>query len=326
MSDRNRKKWKREWQKEYRKQQKKTMVKYRGWGYFFVAPFMLGFIVCTLIPQLMTLWNSFFENYKEGLTTVGPNFVFLKNYIEILTPTKSGDILLFKYLFNTLALWLAGAIPQFALAFLLALIFTHKRIKVKGKDFFTSVVYMPNVIMASAFSMLFFNLFSNVGPINQILELIGGDGAKIDFFSRTFTVYLMIAIMNLMLGVGSTTLLIMSGIMSIHQSVFEAAAIDGAGTFQTFRYVTLPMVRPVLIYCVITATINGLQMFDVPQILTNGTGTPGYSSKTVVMWLNSYLGTSKNYGMSGAISVVMFIITAALSYLVYKSMIKKGEN
>lgn len=326
MSDRNRKKWKREWQKEYRKQQKKTMVKYRGWGYFFVAPFMLGFIVCTLIPQLMTLWNSFFENYKEGLTTVGPNFVFLKNYIEILTPTSGGDILLFKYLFNTVVLWLAGAIPQFILAFLLALIFTHKRIKIKGKNFFTSVIYMPNVIMASAFSMLFFNLFSNVGPINQILELIGGDGAKIDFFSRTFTVYLMIAIMNLMLGVGSTTLLIMSGIMSIHQSVFEAAAIDGAGTFQTFRYVTLPMVRPVLIYCVITATINGLQMFDVPQILTNGTGTPGYSSKTVVMWLNSYLGTSKNYGMSGAISVVMFIITAALSYLVYKSMIKKGEN
>lgn len=326
MRNSNRKKWKKEWQKEYRKHQKKTMVKYKGWGYFFIAPFMLGFILCTVIPQFLTFCNSFFENYKEGLNHIGPHFVFLKNYIEILTPSQNGEILLIKYLGNTVILWLLGAIPQFLFAFALALIFTHKRIRVKGKNFFMAVAYMPNVIMASAFSMLFFNLFSNVGPINQILTFFGGEGAKIDFFSSTPTVYFMIALMNFLLGVGNTALLIMSGIMSIHQSVFEAAAIEGAGTIRTFRYVTMPMIKPVLIYCVITAMITGLQMFDVPQILTNGIGTPNYSSKTVVMWLNSYLGTSQNFGMSGAISVVMFVITGLLGILVYKSMVKKGDT
>lgn len=324
--NRERKKWKKEWQKEYRKQQKKNMVKYKGWGYFFVAPFMLGFIICTLIPQLMTFGNSFFENYKEGLNQIGPRFVFLKNYIEIFTPSNNGDILVFKYLGNTVLLWLIGVIPQFLFAFVLALIFTHRRIQIKGKKFFITVIYMPNMIMASAFSMLFFSLFSNIGPINQIITAFAGDGAKIDFFSRTVTVYFMIALMNFLLGVGSTTILIMSGIMSIHQSVFEAAIIDGASTFKTFLHVTLPMIKPVLLYCLITSMITGLQMFDVPQILTNGIGTPNYSSKTLVMWLNSYLGTSKNYGMSGAISVVMFIITAALGIIVYKSTIRKGEK
>lgn len=326
MKNSNRKKWKKEWRKEYRKQQKKTMVKYRGWGYFFVAPFMLGFIICILIPEIMTFINSFFEYYKEGLNQIGPNFVFLKNYKEILTPAGNGDILLLKYLSNTIILWAIGAIPQFVLALILALIFTHKRIKIKGKNIFIAIIYMPNIIMASAFAMLFFNLFSNVGPINQIIIKIAGEGAKIDFFSRTVTVYFMIALMNFLMGLGSTTLLIMSGIMSIHQSVFEAAAIEGAGTFRTFRFVTLPMIKPVLIYCVITAMITGLQMFDVPQILTNGIGTPNYTSKTMIMWLNSYLQTSQNLGMSGAISVVMFVITAALGLLVYKSMIKKGDN
>lgn len=325
MKNSNRKKWKKEWRREYRKQQKKTMVKYRGWGYFFVAPFMFGFIICILIPQLMTFINSFFENYKEGLNQIGPNFVFFKNYIAIFTPSGNGEIYLFKYLTNTIILWAVGAIPQFGLALVLALIFTHKRIQIKGKNFFIAVVYMPNIIMASAFAMLFFNLFSNVGPINQIIAKIAGDGARIDFLSRTETVYLMIALMNFLMGVGSTTLLIMSGIMSIHQSVFEASAIEGAGTFRTFKYVTLPMIKPVLVYCVITAMITGLQMFDVPQILTNGIGTPNYNSKTVLMWLNSYLQTSRNLGMSGAVSFVMFVITAALGFLVYKSMIGKGD-
>ena len=115
----------------------------------------------------------------------------------------------------------------------------------------------------------------------------------------------------------------MAGIMGIDQNMFEAANIDGANSVQTFFKVTLPLLTPILVYTVITALIGGLQMFDVPQVLTNGAGNPNRSSMTLIMFLNSYLKTSKNYGMSGAISVIIFLITGLLSLLVFKSLTKK---
>src|SRR5699024_9570262 len=128
-----------------------------------------------------------------------------------------------------------------------------------------------------------------------------------------------------LLWFGNTTILLMAGIMGIDQSLFEAANIDGANSLQVFFKVTLPLLMPILIYTVITAMIGGLQMFDVPQVLTNGMGTPNRSSTTLVMFLNNYLKTSKNYGMAGAISVIIFLITGALSLVVYRSLTKK-EN
>ena len=86
---------------------------------------------------------------------------------------------------------------------------------------------------------------------------------------------------------------------------------------------TLPLLTPILVYTIITALIGGIQMFDVPQVLTNGAGTPNRSSMTLIMYLNNYLKTSKNYGMAGAISVIIFIITGLLSMLVYRSLTKK---
>ena len=88
---------------------------------------------------------------------------------------------------------------------------------------------------------------------------------------------------------------------------------------------TLPLLMPILIYTIITAMIGGLQMFDVPQILTNGGGTPNRTSTTLIMYLNNYLKTSKNYGMAGAISVIIFIITGILSLFVYRSLTKKDD-
>ena len=105
--------------------------------------------------------------------------------------------------------------------------------------------------------------------------------------------------------------------------MFEAAEIDGANSLQVFFRVTLPLLAPILVYTVITAMIGGLQMFDVPQVLTNGKGTPDRASMTMVMYLNNYLGTSKNYGMAGAISVVLFIVSAGLSMFVYNSLSKQ---
>ncbi len=298
-------------------------ISYAKWGYIFVLPFFLAYLIFTFYPQMLTIYNSFFENYRDGLTQVGPNFVGFGNYVKLFTPDKNGVIDVLKYTGNTMILWLLGAVPQIVIALLLAIFFTSYRLNIKGQQFFKTVIYMPNLIMASAFSMLFFTLFSNVGPINQLIQAWGWSDVPIDFFSRTVTVRGMISLMNFLMWFGNTTILLMAGIMGIDQSLFEAANLDGASSTQTFFRVTLPLLMPILVYTIITAMIGGLQMFDVPQVLTNGAGTPNRTSMTLIMYLNNYLGKSRNYGMAGAISVIIFIITGLLSLVVYRSLTKK---
>lgn len=302
---------------------KRKRISYAKWGYLFIAPFFITYAIFNLYPLFLTIYNSFFENYRSGLKQVGPNFVGLANYIKLFTPDANGSIDILKYAGNTVALWLGGAIPQIVIALLLAIFFTSYRLNIRGQQFFKTVIYMPNLIMASAFSMLFFTLFSNVGPINQLLLQWGVVDSAIDFFSIKITVRSLICLMNFLLWFGNTTILLMAGIMGIDQNLFEAAEIDGAGSVQVFFKVTLPLLTPILVYTIITALIGGLQMFDVPQVLTNGAGTPNRSSMTLIMFLNNYLKTSKNYGMAGAISVIIFIITGLLSILVYRSLTKK---
>ena len=296
---------------------------YAKWGYIFIAPFFVAYLIFHMVPQGLTIYNSFFENYREGLTQVGPTFVGLKNYITLFTPDKNGVIDILKYAGNTMALWFLGAVPQVVVALLLSVFFTSYRLKIKGQQFFKTVIYMPNLIMASAFAMLFFTLFSNVGPVNQIITQLGWSDTVIDFFAFKITVRGLISLMNFLMWFGNTTILLMAGIMGIDQNMFEAANIDGANSLQVFFRVTLPLLMPILIYTVITALIGGLQMFDAPQVLTNGLGMPNRSSTTLIMFLNNYLKTSKNYGMSGAISVIIFIITGILSLIVYRSLTKQ---
>ena len=301
-------------------------ISYAKWGYLFILPFFTAYILFTLIPQLMTFYNSLFMNYRDGLTQVGPKFVGLENYVKLFSPDNSGSVGMIRYFGNTLILWLMGAVPQIVVALLLAVFFTSYRLNIRGQQFFKTVIYMPNLIMASAFSMLFFTLFSPVGPVNQLVLAAGWADKAIDFLNIKISVRVLISLMNFLMWFGNTTILLMAGIQGIDQSLFEAAEIDGANSIQVFFRVTLPLLSPILVYTIITAMIGGLQMFDVPQVLTNGKGTPDRASMTMVMYLNNYLKTSKNYGMAGAVSVVLFVISAALSLFVYNTLSKQYKK
>lgn len=304
---------------------RKKGVRYAKWGYLFILPFFLTYCIFSLAPQILTIYNSFFENYREGLEQVGPRFVGFQNYVKLFTPDKNSSISILRFAGNTLIMWIEGAIPQILIALLLSVFFTSYRLKIKGQQFFKTVIYMPNLIMASAFSMLFFTLFSNVGPVNQLIVALGWSDEVIPFFDKQVTVRGLVATMNFLMWFGNTTILLMAGIMGIDQNLFEAANIDGANSLQVFFRVTLPLLMPVLVYTIITALIGGLQMFDVPQVLTNGAGTPNRSSTTLIMYLNNFLKTSKNYGMAGAVSVIIFLITGLLSILVFKTLNKDEQ-
>lgn len=304
---------------------KHKSISYAKWGYIFIIPFLIVFITCQLIPLFNTFYNSFFENYRDGLTQIGPNFVGFDNYIKLFTPNKSGSINIVNYTGNTMIMWIIGAIPQLVFSLLLAVIFTSARLNIKGQTFFKTVIYMPNLVMASAFSMLFFTLFSNVGPINQIILAMTND--TFEFFRNPVSTRCIIAFINFLMWFGNTTILLMAGIMGIDQSLFEAASIDGATSGQVFFKITLPLLMPILLYVAITSLIGGLQMFDVPQIITAGSGSPNNSCMTLIMYLNRLIGSgSKNYGMGGAVSVVIFILTGALSMIVFKTMVTRDDK
>lgn len=302
---------------------KRKSVSYAKWGYIFILPFFLVYAVCSLFPLLYTFYSSLFENHMDGLTQVGPNFVGFQNYITLFTP-QNGHILFFDYFLNTVIMWLMGAIPQMVFSLLLAVIYTSARLKIKGQRFFKTVMYMPNIIMASAFAMLFFTLFSTVGPINQIITAGGGDA--VNFFDQTWSARGIIAFINFLMWFGNTTILLMAGIMGIDQSLFEAASIDGANSVQVFFKITLPLLMPIMVYVFITSLIGGLQMYDVPQIISNGLGAPNRTTMTLIMYLNRYFGTSRDYGMAGAVSVIVFIVTGILSFIVYRTLNSNGNG
>lgn len=299
---------------------RKNTVNYNKWGYIFLLPFFLIYCVFSLVPMLSTFYYSFFENYMSGLNTIGPNFVGLDNFIKLFT---EADLL--KYVENTIIMWLLGFVPQIAVSLLLAAWFTNNRLKLKASGFFKTVIYMPNLIMASAFSMLFFALFSNNGPINMLLMDAGIIEEPIHYMSSTWGARGLIALMNFLMWFGNTTILLMAGMMGIDPSLFEAAEVDGATSSQVFRTITMPLLKPILAYVMVTSLIGGLQMFDLPQILTNGKGGPDRTTMTLIMYLNNHL-FSKNYGMAGALSVIIFIVTGALSVLVFKMLTSQREE
>ncbi len=289
-----------------------NVVKYNRWGYIFLIPFVVVYVIFQLVPLITTVGNSFFENYRSGLMQVGPNWIGLENYKSIFSTPD-----LWQYFGNTMIMWVMGFVPQILISLLLGAWFSNPTLRLKCQRFFKTVIYLPNLIMAAAFAMLFFTLFADTGPINSILMQIGVLDAPYSFMNHVWSVRTLVALMNLLMWFGNTTILLMAGMMGIDPSLFEAASVDGATATQTFFKITLPLLRPILIYVMITSLIGGLQMFDVPQILTSGTGDPMRSSMTLIMYLNKHL-YSHNYGIGGALSVFLFVITGILSLVIFR--------
>jgi multiple sugar transport system permease protein len=298
---------------------KKKGIDYSKWGYFFIAPFFICFFIFSCIPLITTINDSFNQHFYSGLKEIGPNFIGFSNYKEIWNADLP------KYILNTFILWIIGFVPQIVIALIIAAWFSDGRFKIHGEQGFKVIIYLPNLIMASAFSMLFFTLFSNAGPINEILMQTHLIKEPILFFNSTKWTRAIIAYMNFLMWFGNSSIMLMSAIMGVNPDLFEAAEIDGCNHTQIFFKITLPMIRPLLAYTLITSLIGGLQMYDVPQILTNGNGGPNRTTMTLIMLLNSHL-QGKNYGMAGALSVYLAIISGILCFIVYRMMNPSDPN
>ena len=241
---------------------KKKFVSYAKWGYIFLIPFFAVYIVFSLIPLISTFYNSFFENYMVGLMQVGPKFVGFDNYKAILF---NGDTLL--YLKNTMIMWLMGFIPQILISLLLASWFTDLRLRLKCTGFFKTIIYMPNLIMASAFAMLFYAIFEDQGPINNMLNSMGLPTYR--FLAEVAGARGLIALMNFLMWFGNTTIILMAAIMGVDPCLFEAARIDGMKEKQIYSRIILPLAKPAFITLGIYHFMNNWNDLIYPMMLTS---------------------------------------------------------
>ncbi|HHU74541.1 MAG TPA: sugar ABC transporter permease [Clostridiales bacterium] len=304
-----------------RGKRKHKTIEYGRYGYFFIAPFFIVYAIFHLWPLINTIWMSFMEYYAKGLKVVGPNFNGFKNYVNVLF--GEGELFntfTFRTLGNTIIMWVANFIPQILLSLLLAAWFTDTRVKLRGVGFFKVSMYLPNIITAASLAVLFFSLFSINGPMTQLLRQIGLIGETYDIMDNKWATRLIISFINFWMWYGNTMIILIAGILGINPNLFEAARIDGASSSQIFRNITLPLLKPITLFVLVTSSIGGLQMFDIPSLFNvnqAGDGLPDYASNTITMYIRKLTLASKDYGRAGASSVILFLVTLCISLVFF---------
>lgn len=289
------------------KYQRPHKLKYGKWGLIFILPFFISYFAFQLYPLLLTFYNSFYTKYSDLLTEV-VEFVGFDNYVRVFT---EGHIV--KYFGNTFLLWLLGFVPQILVSLLFASWFTDIRLKLKGTGAVKVILYLPNMLMASSVAVLFVTLFAVRGPINVMF------GTSIDFLSNEWGIRILVAFINFLMWTGNTTILLMAGIMGIDPALYEASSIDGASAGQQFRKITLPMLKPIMLYVMVTSMIGGLQMFDVPNLLVKNGGT-NEVAKTVVMDISVGISGSGDVGLAATESVLLFFVAGIIGIFLFKLM------
>ena len=297
----------------------KKKIRHDQYGYLFVAPFIIGFLIFGLYPVVNTIVLSFTDRTLMSSTW---SFIGLKNFQNLFA-----DSTFVTAITNTWELWLMNFIPQMVIAFLLAIWFTNNRLKLKGVGVWRMIFYMPNLMMASAVAALFFSLFSFYGPVNQVLVRSGFLPEAIDFIRKPAIMRGLVVFIQWWMWFGQTTILLMAAMTAISPSLYEAALVDGAGTFQMFRMITLPLIKPVLIYILVTSLVGGMQIFDIPYLLTDGRGSPGNSilTNTINMYMKFH--SSKGHiGAASSVGLVVFLMTSVVALLIFFLLREKHDQ
>lgn len=315
---------------------KGKQVSYARYGYLFILPFFLVYLVFQAYPLFNTLYLAFQKYMLTGAGKwIGPDFVGLSNFKNILT--KGYALRAFT---NTSIMWVINFIPQMLLALALAKWFTDTRLRIRGQGAIKVLIYMPNIITAASIAVLFYSLMAypqgpfnsllaNLGIINQQVYLNPGSAATvaIPFLEKGWYTRLIIAFINFWMWYGNTMIVLISGILGISTTLYEAAQMDGASPGQSFRLITLPLLKPILLFTLVTSLIGGMQMYDIPALMLQQ-GSPAKSMiQTSTMYIMKMVfdGT-KDYGRGAAMSVLLFIVTAILSLTLFFLMRDKDQD
>ena len=307
---------------------RKKSYDYARFGYFFSIPFMVTWLIFQLYPIVYTffigftklkgagakitlknildmiLWNDLFANFKSVLTN--PSFQIS-----------------FK---NTILIWTLNFVPQILLALLLTAWFTDRRSTIKAQGFFKVIFYLPNIITAASVAILFAQFFMYPkGVVNDLLIHlhIFKDGA-VDMLQKKAVARGIVIFIQTWMWYGYTAIVMISGVLGISPELFEAAEVDGANSWQTFFRITLPSIKTMLLFTLVTSLIGGLNMFDIPKLFLNG--KPDNSTLTTAVFIyNQAFAGSYLYNRAAAASVIMFIVIVILSAAVFYILRDKDE-
>lgn len=294
---------------------------YAKYGYLFSIPFIVVFCIFNLYPTVYTAVLGFTD--CKGLGNTDWNFLVdepFKNFVQILkNPSFITSIK------NTFKIWIMNFIPQLSLALLLTAWFTSRRNTLKGQGFFKVVFYMPNIITAASIAILFNALFGYpMGPINDMLVSTGILDAPFSFTDNKFATQCIVAFIQFWQWYGYTMIILISGVLGINPEIYEAAEIDGANDIQMFFQVTIPNLKTILLYTLITSLIGGLTMYDIPRLFNDG--KPDNATLTVTMFIhNQAFKGSYMYNRAAAASLLVFIIVAVCSAFVFLLMRDKND-
>lgn len=285
-------------------------------AYLFVLPFVIVFLTFSVYPVFRTLYLSF-TSYK-GFGDA--KWAGLANYIRVFK-----DKFFWKALGNTVKIWGVNIILQLGLAFLLTVIFSDIKYKIRGLGIFRAVYYLPNLIAATSVAFLFKTLLDwKYGSFNQLLLTLGLAKEQINWLGSTSTAPYVISVIGAWMWFGNSFIMLMAGVQGIPTDYFEAAAIDGAGRWKVFAKITIPLLRPIMLYVFVTSLIGGLQLFDLPFLMNgvapNTAGEPSGCLQTAVMYLYKFGFETHQVGYASAIAYTLFFIILIVSIIQFKTL------
>ncbi len=273
------------------------------YGYLFITPFIIGFLIFGLYPVYNTLALSFTDT---TLMTKNADFVGLKNFERLFA-----DDVFLNAVKNTWLIWILNFIPQMGIAMLLSVWFTNTRLKIKGIGVWRALFFLPNLLVPASVAALFFAFFSFYGPVNQFMVSFGFLTEAMHYLQSVPVTRSLVVFIQWWMWFGQTVIIVMAGMTSIPVSLYEAAMVDGATSTQMFRRITLPLLKPILIYVFVTSLVGGMQMFDIPFLLTDGRGSPNASIQTNNILMYMKFASSKGHiGAASSVGVLIFIMTS----------------
>lgn len=285
------------------------------YGYYFIAPFFIIFLIFGLYPILYSLYISF-TNW-DGITT--PTFVGLGNYIAVLQ-----DPLFYKTLFNTLFIWGISVVPQLTVSLVLAFLLNDKWLR--GRNFFRAVYFFPNIVTAASLGLLVSLIFDwQSGGLNHFLMQVGLIDDPVNWKNNPWVLRLIVSAILFFQYFGYSMVIYLAGLQGIDPSLQEAAQIDGAKKKHIFMHIIVPMLKPIILFQIITSIIGGIQIFDQPFTLTNGSGGTDRAAMTSIMYLYNVAFQSTRFGYGAAIAFCLFLIIIVLSTFSFM-MTKRKSN
>lgn len=283
--------------------------------FLMLLPMLILFFLFCAYPLFDSIYLSFTK--YNGFTE--PVFIGVSNYIRLFQ-----DGSWWKSVLNTFQLTLMAYVIQIPLSLLLAILVNSK---IKGQNFFRTVIFLPNVTSTAIIGIIFFFMFSSYnGIINGVLQDIGIIKKPIEWLGNSGSAKMIIILLNTWSQVGYLMILFLAAIQKIPTELYESATLDGASGWQQFKSVTLPMLGKMFQVISMMCILNGFQLFDSVKVLTGG--GPGNQTSVMALYIYNYFfnSTGAQQGYASAVSVCATVITATAGALYFLITSKKFKE